>query len=102
MHWVFTAFCGLSLVVVSRELLFATVLELLISVAFLVVENGLWVCGLHYGLMGLGKLWHMTWLLWCMWNPLGPGTEPIPCIGKRILLAPVACVLRVEGISKMT
>ena len=41
LHWVFVAARGLSLVVVSRGLLFIAVCGLLIAVASLVAEHGL-------------------------------------------------------------
>ena len=51
LRWVFVAACRLSLVAASGGLLFVAVRGLLIEVASLVAEHGLWVHGLQ--------------LLWC-------------------------------------
>ena len=54
--------------------------RILIAVAFLVVEPGLWVQGFQW-------LWPWAELLGSMWNLPGPGIEPIwvPCIDRQTL-----------------
>ena len=75
----------------ERGLLFVAVLGLLIAVASLVVEHGLWVCGLsNYGSQALecrlSSCGARAYLLCGMWDLPRPGLEPVsPALAGRFL-----------------
>ena len=78
MHWVFAATLRLSLVVASGSYSLVAVHRFLIAVAFLVAEHRL------SGLQSSVVVARGIQLLWGIWNPLGPGIEPMyPALAGR-------------------
>ena len=76
--WVFVAVCGLSLVPVSRGLLFVALLGFSLWWLLLLQSTS----SRHLGFRSC-RTW--TWLLWGTWNLLRPRIELIPCLGRQIL-----------------
>ena len=70
----------LCLLAESKGFFLVAVPRILIAMAFLVVEPGLWVQGFQW-------LWPWAELFGSMWNLPGPGIEPIwvPCIDRQTL-----------------